>query len=195
MGQWSKLSAQEKAQIIKFAIKNGVLDINSIRDTYNVYAKDSLANVDYNMAAAKASGFGSNGNGHYPDTFKKPNHPTFSDESIYHSEATLGGRWRGNTYEPSDYVINRQGGWNQFLRGFYGQEQGTGAVPVFDGGVMLPEVTVTPQYKEGGGSYNPLIGKKYYKDGGILEGDFDVEDLTYEEIKELDRLGYSVERL
>ena len=33
MGQWSKLSAQEKAQIIKFAIKNGVSDINSIRDT------------------------------------------------------------------------------------------------------------------------------------------------------------------
>lgn len=38
MGQWSKLSAKEKAQIIKFAIDNGVSDINSIRDTYNVYA-------------------------------------------------------------------------------------------------------------------------------------------------------------
>lgn len=52
---------------------------------------------------------------------------------------------------------------------------------------------------EGGGIHiapsNPLIGKKYYKDGGVLEGDFDVDALTYEEIKELDRLGYTVERL
>ena len=48
---------------------------------------------------------------------------------------------------------------------------------------------------KGGSFRNPLIGKKYYKDGGILEGDFDVEDLTYEEIKELDRLGYSIEIL
>lgn len=150
MGEWSNLTQREKSNIIRFAIKNGVSDINQIRDTFNVYAKDSLANVDYNMAAAKASGFGSNGSGHYPDTFKKPNHPTFSDESIYHSEATPGGRWRGNTYEPSDYVLNRQGGWNNFLKGFYDQEQGTGAVPVFNGGVMLPEVTAIPQYKEGG---------------------------------------------
>ena len=153
MGEWSNLTQREKSNIIRFAIKNGVSDINTIRDTFNVYAKDSLANVDYNMAAAKASGFGSNGNGHYPDTFKKPNHPTFSDESIYHSEATPGGRWRGNTYEPSDYVLNQQGGWNNFLRGFYNQEQGTGAVPIFKGGVMLPEVTITPQYKEGGKIY------------------------------------------
>lgn len=150
MGEWSNLTQREKSNIIRFAIKNGVSDINQIRDTFNVYAKDSLANVDYNMAAAKASGFGSNGNGHYPDTFKRPNHPTFSDESIYHSEVTPGGRWRGNTYEPSEFVLNQQGGWNNFLKSFYSQEQGTGAVPVFNGGVMLPEATVTPQYKEGG---------------------------------------------
>lgn len=153
MGEWSNLTQREKSNIIRFAIKNGVSDINTIRDTFNVYAKDSLANVDYNMAAAKASGFGSNGNGHYPDTFKKPNHPTFSDESIYHLEATPGGKWRGNTYEPSEFVFNQQGDWNNFLKGFYSQEQGTGAIPVFKGGIMLPEVTITPQYKEGGKIY------------------------------------------
>ena len=48
MGQWSKLSAQEKAQIIKFAIKNGVSDINSIRDTYNVYASGGSIHIDKN---------------------------------------------------------------------------------------------------------------------------------------------------
>lgn len=30
---------------------------------------------------------------HYPDTFKKPNHPTFSDQSQYHSDDTPGGHW------------------------------------------------------------------------------------------------------
>ena len=48
MGQWSKLSAQEKAQIIKFAIDNGVSDINSIRDTYNVYADGGSIHIDKN---------------------------------------------------------------------------------------------------------------------------------------------------
>lgn len=32
--------------------------------------------------------------GHSPDTFKKPNHPTFSEESMYHgAEGETGGRW------------------------------------------------------------------------------------------------------
>lgn len=48
MGQWSKLSAKEKAQIIKFAIDNGVSDINSIRDTYNVYASGGSIHIDKN---------------------------------------------------------------------------------------------------------------------------------------------------
>lgn len=33
-------------------------------------------------------------NGHYPDRYKKPNHPTFSDESIYHGvNDWYGGSW------------------------------------------------------------------------------------------------------
>lgn len=38
-------------------------------------------------------------------------------------------------------------------------------------------------------------GKVYYRDGGILEGDFDVDDISDEELYELDRLGYDVEVL
>jgi len=33
---------------------------------------------------------------HYPDTFKKPNHPTFSNESIYHGGKYEGGQWQKN---------------------------------------------------------------------------------------------------
>lgn len=33
-------------------------------------------------------------NGHYPDIYKKPNHPTFSDQSIYHgANDWYGGSW------------------------------------------------------------------------------------------------------
>lgn len=32
-------------------------------------------------------------NGHGPDTWKKPNHPTFSDESIYSGPYATGGKW------------------------------------------------------------------------------------------------------
>ncbi len=38
-------------------------------------------------------------------------------------------------------------------------------------------------------------GKVYYRDGGILEGDFDVDDISDEELYELDRLGYDVDIL
>ena len=37
-----------------------------------------------------------------------------------------------------------------------------------------------------------LYNKPYYKNGGVLEGDFDVEDISKEELDELDRLGYTV---
>lgn len=36
-------------------------------------------------------------NGHLPDTFKKPNHPTFSDQSKYHVPVVQqGGSWNGD---------------------------------------------------------------------------------------------------
>lgn len=33
-------------------------------------------------------------NGHFPDTYKKPNHPTFSQESIYSGADKAGGTWQ-----------------------------------------------------------------------------------------------------
>jgi len=39
--------------------------------------------------------------GHLPDTYKKPNHPTFSNESIYHSKNTPGGEWKNKSFTPS----------------------------------------------------------------------------------------------
>ena len=39
--------------------------------------------------------------GHWSDMFKKPNHPTFSDQSIYAKDRPdLAGRWEGDQYIP-----------------------------------------------------------------------------------------------
>jgi hypothetical protein len=57
------------------------------RDSYN-----------YDMRGAFLAGAGPAGGGaggHYPDTFKKPNHPTFSDQSQYHGvNGQQGGSWQ-----------------------------------------------------------------------------------------------------
>lgn len=54
---------------------------------------------DYDLRGAFKAGLKPDTTGHWPDTFKKPGHPTFSDESKY---ARFGnpGHWQGDTYTP-----------------------------------------------------------------------------------------------
>lgn len=53
-----------------------------------------LANMqDYDLRGAWKANASAAANGHLPDTWKKPNAPTFSDESIYHGPYTPGGKW------------------------------------------------------------------------------------------------------
>jgi hypothetical protein len=56
-------------------------------------------NYDYDMDAWRRANPGVQmGPGqHYPDTYKKPNHPTFSDQSMYHGQGGAeGGHWTSN---------------------------------------------------------------------------------------------------
>ncbi len=57
---------------------------------------------DYDLRGAFMAGLQpSQENGHWPDTFKKPNHPTFSNESIYAADRPdLAGKWDGETFIP-----------------------------------------------------------------------------------------------
>lgn len=56
---------------------------NMTKDTY-----------DYDLRGAYAAGEGQSENGHFTDKFKKPNHPTFSNESQYSGNGDLqGGQW------------------------------------------------------------------------------------------------------
>mgnify|MGYP006291813853 CR=1 FL=1 len=49
---------------------------------------------DYDLQGAFKAGLNPAENGHFPDTFKKPNHPTFSNQSKYHGvEGYMGGNW------------------------------------------------------------------------------------------------------
>lgn len=67
---------------------------------FQAYAKTLGAqgsSYDYDLRGAWKSGAGQAANGHFPDTFKKPNHPTFSDQSQYSTSATPGGKWEQNS--------------------------------------------------------------------------------------------------
>lgn len=59
---------------------------------------------DYDYYAAYRAGLTPDQSGHWPDTYKRPNHPTFSDESIYARDSDAGyaaGRWDGDQFNPS----------------------------------------------------------------------------------------------
>jgi hypothetical protein len=74
----TQLDPDREAAFQKWATEN-----NRLRDMY-----------DYDMRGAWSQGLTGDGRGHFPDTFKKPNHPTFSDQSQYHGrDGMLGGQW------------------------------------------------------------------------------------------------------
>jgi len=71
-------------------------------------------NFDYDMRGAWLAGANKAANGHYPDTYKKPNHPTFSTESKYNGvDGYNGGQWQPNgkfwNYIPSQTNLNTFG--------------------------------------------------------------------------------------
>ena len=48
---------------------------------------------DYDLRGAWLKGYRGRPGQHGPDTFKKPNHPTFSSESRYSGRQARGGQW------------------------------------------------------------------------------------------------------
>lgn len=71
-------------------------------DGFQRWAKETApwdTGADYDLRGAYAEGIDRDSRGHLPDTYKKPNHETFSDESAY---APYGepGHWVGEHYFP-----------------------------------------------------------------------------------------------
>lgn len=55
--------------------------------------RDLQNTADYDLRGAWKADSHAAANGHLPDTWKKPNHPTFSKESIYSGQNGTGGQW------------------------------------------------------------------------------------------------------
>ena len=58
--------------------------------------------ADYDQRGAYKAGLAPGKDGHWPDTFKKPNHPTFSDQSQYAvgDQRDRAGHWDGDNFIP-----------------------------------------------------------------------------------------------
>lgn len=68
--------------------------------------------ADYDLRGAYKAGLTKDiASGHWPDTYKKPNHPTFSEESIYAKDRPdLAGHWEGENhdqYVPAGRLTNQ----------------------------------------------------------------------------------------
>lgn len=133
MKNWNKLSMRERAAYIQAGIKSGLTNLDDIHKAYNTYAEggyldwidrvkewrpgieediesddptydyEGFFNEDPEYAWAMLEG---DSEAHFTDKYKRPNHPTFSEESIYSSPETPGGKWlktnEGNwVYKPA----------------------------------------------------------------------------------------------
>ena len=71
---------------------------------------------DYDLRGAWLADAQSAANGHLPDTWKKPNHPTFSVESQYSNKYMPGGKWLegpgGTVFVPSELTLSLYGADN-----------------------------------------------------------------------------------
>lgn len=63
---------------------------------------------DYDLRGAFLEGLKPDKYGHMSDKYKKPWHPTFSNESIYSTKDMQGGHWEGDEFVPSPWQERRQ---------------------------------------------------------------------------------------
>ena len=129
--------------------------------------------------------------GHRDDRVKKPTHPTHPSR----------GKWK--PFEEFELTDRGMENPNYTLFGLNDGGQDPQAVMTYNGGIVLPEITVTPK-----GSYimNPYDNIKIFDKGGSLtnkkssSGRFnnnykegEIYDVTEEEVKLLKELGYEFE--
>lgn len=79
---------------------------------YTGYAKGGEVASDYDYEAARRAGVEPDRFGHMPDTYKLPNHMTFSQDSVYSTPEHEGGKWietgdGGWVFWPSEYNMTQ----------------------------------------------------------------------------------------
>lgn len=96
-----------KGQQSNFETKLSKEEESKYQDWKSTYAPND-SGFDYDLRGAFKAGLEPDPTtGHWPDTYKKPNHETFSDQSIYAKDAPhLAGTWDGDKYIPSQQRID-----------------------------------------------------------------------------------------
>jgi hypothetical protein len=122
---------------------------------------------------------------HFTDKYKTVWHPTFSDESIYsghkskyNPQGIVGGHWKGNTFKMSNSLYNGPVSMDERQQYLINNEpngasllESNGTLPVYDGtpwGGVLPTVTITPQYSNGGFISFSLTDQNIFAKGGQM---------------------------
>lgn len=108
-GHTTSLSPRDEAAFLAWKAKNAPND----------------SGEDYDYRGAFKAGERPGRDGHWTDRFKKPNHPTFSDQSQYAKDAPeRAGRWDGERFIPprdvidiDDYEANRRKDSSDIFRG------------------------------------------------------------------------------
>lgn len=99
-------------------------------------------------------------NGHLPDEFKKPNHVTFSNESVYSSDKTPGGQWSQENgkwaFKPSPYNIQNVGA--DSLRNYFKQNEPDSKLDMKANGGTIKKKSMFPSLKKmDDGGRGPLL--------------------------------------
>lgn len=130
---------------------------------------------DYDFRAAFNAGIKPDPiTGHWPDTFKKPNHPTFSNESIYAKgeNANKAGRWDGDKFIPPtalpsyDELVKEPPDWKDKLaKGIVNTVTGLvphslADVPDFVGNLSTPVYGAVEDVKKAYGTARDIIAGK-----------------------------------
>lgn len=199
---WNDLNMSERAEVIKMATKQGITDLHTIRNTYNKYADGGFIRwkneilrhkgikVDEDNTYDYEGYFNDNpekawrmlekdAKEHFPDTYKTPNHPTYSDESRYSMPPNIeGGHWYDKPfdYQRWDYQLSPTqiaSDWNVDRTLDYAadaEDEGfrvidsKGKLPIINNtviGGVLPSVDITP-------AKNGITFAYGFKDGGII---------------------------
>ena len=132
-----------KGQQQNFETKLSKEEEGQYQDWKSIHAPND-SGFDYDFRGAfKAGVTPDNESNHWPDTFKKPNHPTFSDQSQYAKDAPhLAGSWNEDTYIPPANI-----------------DALIAAAPNFANSSVIDQMSATAERSRPGDSFESVVNK------------------------------------
>lgn len=140
----------------------------SYKNSDKPFDKSYVPLEDYDYAAAKAAGVTPDARGHLPDTFKRPNHITFSTESIFNDKDNQGGKWAQSedgkwSFEPGP--TNLKYHTSEELKQYFKKYEP-------DATLLLPDDPDMSGTTQGAPEADPALAKFYAAAGKVLSAPF-----------------------